>query len=333
MTLFSRSLIISISMLLISCESNRLDVQPSNIEPQIQIKRLDQDIFTFKPDELAQLKMQYGDFLDNYINGVLNIGAPNDEAVVHNIKGFRSDRYIRELRKEVDKKYNNIDFIEKELSGAFSYYQHHFPEKSIPQLVTCISGFNYSVVVTDSTLGIGLDMFLGADSEFYPKLGIPKYRSRLMTKDHLPIEAIKGWVMTEFPFEESKPDLLEKMVYEGKILYVMDACFREKYDSLKIGFSLDQLIWCHQNEFNLWAHFVDKQLLYSKNQSDIVQYTGEGPFTNGFDKASPARTGSWLGWQIVRAFMDENPKISLKQLMEMKNAQKLLTDSRYKPKG
>ena len=50
---------------------------------------------------------------------------------------------------------------------------------------------------------------------------------------------------------------------------------------------------------------------------------------------SPWKTfkgAAWLGWQIVRKYMEENPKVTLAQLMAEKNAQKILTESKYKPK-
>ena len=77
---------------------------------------------------------------------------------------------------------------------------------------------------------------------------------------------------------------------------------------------------------------MQNKLLFSKNQSDIVQFTGEGPFTRGFDKVSPARTGGWLGWQIIKAYMNKHPEVSLAKLMEGNDAQAILRESGYKPK-
>ena len=196
-----------------------------------------------------------------------------------------------------------------------------------------MSGFNYALGVTEDHVGIGLDMYLGSDCEFYDKLGIPKYKSFNMTPENMVVDCMKGWIMTEFyPKKEDEATLLSKMIYEGKILYVLDALFPFSEDSIKIGYSQEELDWCKYNEFNLWSHFVDKQLLYTKNGSTIVQYTGEGPFTTGFDRASPARIGIWMGWQIVRSFMQKHENITLEQLMNEKNAQALLVKSGYKPK-
>ena len=58
---------------------------------------------------------------------------------------------------------------------------------------------------------------------------------------------------------------------------------------------------------------------------------GEAPFIQGFPDGSPGRIGHWLGWQIVKAYMEKNPTISIEKLMTHNNAQKLLNESKYKP--
>ncbi len=55
-------------------------------------------------------------------------------------------------------------------------------------------------------------------------------------------------------------------------------------------------------------------MLFSVNNSDIVKYIGEGPFTTDFNKESPARTGAWIGWQIVRKYMDENRRYFIQRV-------------------
>jgi uncharacterized protein YjaZ len=58
---------------------------------------------------------------------------------------------------------------------------------------------------------------------------------------------------------------------------------------------------------------------------------GESPFIQGFPEGSPSRIGHWLGWQIVKAYMLNNPKIPIKELMRNNNMQQILDASKYKP--
>ena len=43
-------------------------------------------------------------------------------------------------------------------------------EEKFPEIFTCITGFNNSIITGDSVLGISLDRYLGADCEYYPGL-------------------------------------------------------------------------------------------------------------------------------------------------------------------
>jgi len=56
----------------------------------------------------------------------------------------------------------------------------------------------------------------------------------------------------------------------------------------------------------------------------------DGPFTSGFAKESPSRVGKWLGWQIIRAYM-ENNELGLEAMFAEKDSQKILQLSKYKP--
>ena len=152
-----------------------------------------------------------------------------------------------------------------------------------------------------------------------------------MTPQNVPIDYVLGWMMTEFPRNAEKKDLLNEMVYNGKLLYLLDALMPDKADTLKIAYSGKQLSWCKQNEFNMWAYFVQKKTLYETNPAEIIKFTGEGPFTAAFNKESPSRVGNYIGWMIVRNYMKRQPKTTLEDLMAQKDAQKLLNQSHYKP--
>jgi hypothetical protein len=58
----------------------------------------------------------------------------------------------------------------------------------------------------------------------------------------------------------------------------------------------------------------------------------ESPFTSFFGNQSPGRVGAWTGWQICRSWVQKNPNKLLKDLMNELDAQKILAESKYKPK-
>ncbi len=229
------------------------------------------------------------------------------------------------------KKYPNTDAIKEKLLKSYQRFNYHFPKRAIPQAITMISGFNYSVVMADSTLAIGIETYLGSNSEFYTGLGIPKYKSMFMNEENIVPDAIRQWMLTAFPNNMNKQDFLSEIVYMGKIMYLTDAVLPETPDSLKIQYSTAQLDYCHQNEFNIWSYFAAQKTLYTTDQAEIIKFTADGPFTSAISKEAPARIGHWIGWQLVRQYMKNNPELSLQDLMNEEDAQLLLAKSKYKP--
>lgn len=318
------------------CNNDPLDVDVSRLEPKLEFKRLDQDLFALNPatgqTETEELKAKYSDFLTDYCVGVLRIGNPESESFGYTLAQFITDENMKALYDDVQNEYSDISEIEDGLTRAFSYYMYHFPDSTVPDIVFNISAMNYAIVATPTTLAIGLDMFLGADYPVYPMVGLPQYMIKNMKPQQVVPQSMKGWLQSMYETEAKRNSLLDHMVFEGKLLYAMDALLRETPDSIKIGFSPNDMTWCKTYEARIWAHLVDQELLYTTEYMDINKWINQAPFVSGIPKDSPGRLGQWVGWQIVRNYMEHNPKTSVIQLMENQNAQDILARSKYKPK-
>jgi len=321
---------------LASCGSDRLDVNTSNSSIQdITVLRLEQDIFKMDTNNIEsasnQLRAKYGNFYITFISMILNNGGLRDSSYSFRMKSFIRDYYMHKAYEDSQIKYPNTDAIKEKLLKSYQRFNYHFPKRAIPQAITMISGFNYSVVMADSTLAIGIETYLGSKSEFYTGLGIPKYKSMFMNEENIVPDAIRQWMLTAFPNNMNKQDFLSEIVYMGKIMYLTDALLPETPDSLKIQYSTTQLEYCHQNEFNIWSYFAAQKTLYTTDQAEIIKFTADGPFTSAISKEAPARIGHWIGWQLVRQYMKNNPELSLQDLMNEEDAQLLLAKSKYKP--
>lgn len=320
-----------------SCNNDpRIDVDVSEIPFEVKIQRLDNDLFEINPDSLLQeiplLRKKYGAFFDTYCRDIINLQSVNDTALAVSLKSFVTNSDISEIYKETQKLYPDLNFLEKDLTDAFKRYKHHFPDSNPPTVIANFSGFNYAVFTHDSTLAIGLDFFLGEKSIYYEMLAWPKYVVRNMNKPSLTPTALKGWALNTFENKEETKTLLDNMVFSGKILYLLDALLPETHDSLIIAYKNEQLEWCKANEANIWALFLDNKTLYSTDHNVLNKMMGEGPFTPGLPRESPARIGEFAGWMIVQKYMSEHPKITLAQLFAEKDSQKILAASKYKPK-
>jgi hypothetical protein len=328
-----------LAALFAGCSSNRLkDADISGVAlPPVQILRLDEDIFSTKPDSFPvvtqRMTTKYGNFYSTYIFNVLNHGEERD-SVFKSLKLFVTDPDINAVYKKSEQVYTSqeIKKLEDEFTQSFKYFKLHFPKTEMPQkCVSFISGWNYNITTMDSCLGLSLDMYLGKDNEYYQMLQLPRYKSRTMSKEYLVCDAMRGWIIHCFDKNETQSNLINHMIFYGKIYYALDAVLPFTEDSIKIGYTTAQMEYCKQYRKNLWAHFSEKDRLFKNDLKELAPYVSEGPFTSAIGKQCPPRIAMYIGWQIVRSYMDKNPDITLQQLMDEKDAIKILNKSKYKP--
>lgn len=332
------SLYLTLILLLTACSnSKRPDIGDSKIS--VKIQRFEEDLYLQRDKNVNEavtfLKKKYGVFFDDFIHRM--VGTPNlsPKEVLEIL--YRQKAYT-DLQKETDSVFTNFKALEESLSGAFSYIHYYYPKAPIPQFISFISGFAYQIPVGENYIGIGLDMFLGKDSKSYPALiaSIPLYQSRRFEPVYITPRVTEEYARQElFPVRDEDRSLLSQMIYNGKILYFMDKVLPETVnDTLKIGYTGRQLAWAKHFEGNIWAVLLEESLIFNSDFQKIHVYLTDGPFTPGLgDKGESApKLGIWIGWQIVKKYMQENPQVTLQELMANTDAQKILTKARYKPK-
>lgn len=323
---------------LFSCKQDkRPDVSHINLE--VQILRFDRDLFAgqAKPVEQtdALLRQKYGNFYDDYINRIVgngNISGPDILRVLY------KDQAYQDLNHDADSVFKDLRPIEGDLSEAFKYISYYYPKTHVPKFIGFVSGFEVQTPIGDNYMGVGMDMFLGKNSRFYGAIvqNVPKYISRRFSPEYVVPRLTETFAKEElFPERDEDRTLLSKMVQNGKILYFMDQVLDPAVpDSVKIGYTDQQLGWCKAFEGNIWGYFMENDLLFNTDYQKIQVFLTEGPFTPGLGekKESAPKLGVWMGWQIVRKYMEENPNITLQQLMAERDAEKILRASGYKPK-
>ena len=257
----------------------------------------------------------------------------NDTANVQQIRDFVSDTQLISVFRETMEVYPNLDNAEGQLSDAFSRYRYFFPEKELPVVYTYISDLYYEkpVLQTDEAIVVALDVYLGSSFPLYQHLGLPFYKIRCMEPANLSVDVMKTLYFNEIAPSYKQNTLLDRMIESAKPMLFLDAVMPFVHDSLKICYSGKKLKWAVQNEENVWAFLVGNQLLYTSDYQTQTKLIQDGPFTTGFSNKSPARLGVFIGWQILRSYVNRHPEVSLGQLLQLTDSQKILQESGYKP--
>jgi hypothetical protein len=320
---------------LAGCKHDKLKIDVSHIEISFNTYHFEKIFFDNETknviDTLLHIYVEHTEFIDIYTENVIQIGNIHHQEFPEYLHSFVSDTVIRQTADSVLTVFNNFSEISAEIEHGFKHYRHYFPDKPIPSVYTYISGFNESLVIAENFIGISLDKYLGINCGFYPLLGVPTYKTLNMHPGKIISDLFYAWGLTEFPNPDYNQTLLNQIIYHGKLMYFTNSMLPQVHDSLLIGYTNDQLEWCKNNEGNMWSYLIEKGELYSNERLSIQRYINDAPFTNTFSSDSPGRTGVWLGWQIVRSFMNNNKDITLKQLMEIDNAQDILNRSGYHP--
>ncbi|MBP8033220.1 MAG: hypothetical protein KAZ71_01415 [Bacteroidia bacterium] len=324
---------------LTGCGHNQLDIDTSSVKLEpIVFKRLDKDVFSLTPEnassKMNEYQKKYSTFYTRYISSIVNNGGKVDSLYSQTLLRFINNQDIKNAYRDLTKTYtdNDVELIGDDMTEAVKRFKVFFPKRKTPQqFVTFMSGFQYNVVYVDSTLGVGLDMYLGSSNVFYNMMELPKFRTRTMNKEHVLSDAVRGWIITEFDNADPVNNLLNHMIFYGKIFYVCDALLPNVQDSIKMGYTTAQMDYLGKYEKNVWGFFAKDNKLYDNDMKLVSEFTSDGPFTRAISKECPPRVAMWLGRQIVKSYMEHNENVSLDDLMNEKDAQKILSKSKYKP--
>jgi hypothetical protein len=224
------------------------------------------------------------------------------------------------------------------------YTHHYFPKYPLPEQLISFVGpmdaFYESTlgwsgdVITSSGLGIGLQMHLGGNSPLYAEeggQGYPQYISRRFEPSYIVVNSARNIIDDMFPDQPKNKTLVEQMVDKGKRMYVLDRLLPDVADTLKIGYTTNQLAGAYKSEAVIWNMFTENNFLYESDYQKIKSFVGEGPKTPELSDESPGYIALFTGWQIVKKYMNDHPDTSLEQLMQMDN-RKIFELSKYKPK-
>ncbi|MCQ2348476.1 MAG: hypothetical protein MJZ65_04725 [Paludibacteraceae bacterium] len=310
---------------------------PSNMDPQhIEIVRFDHALLNVSADSALQdirfLYDEYEAFMPVWTENILGIAADDTLYLAEALPQFLQDTLygFGETNAEVRRQFANIDTIQEQLDAAFTRLHYLYADLPLPLVYFFISGFNASILFVDDDLAVGTDMYLGGDWKYYNRV-VYEYQKQNMRKSCIPIDVVSAYLFRNIPYTSVKNRLLENMIYRGKIMYVLSLLLPDYPEYEIMGYTEDQWNWCIDNERAIWNHIMDKRDLFNSESMVLTSYLNDGPFTSEVSQDSPGRVGTWIGWRIAQSYMENNPDVTLQQLLEDGDAQLILRNSFYKP--
>lgn len=311
------------ALLLFSCKGeNKVEEKIAEVQVEkVTIERFDKEFYETKPDGLPELKSKYP-FLF----------PPETPDNVWLEK--QTEPFSKQLYTEVQKKFPNLDTLQTGVEDLYRHIKYYYPDTPKPRVVTLVyDALDMKSVYQGNLILIPLTIYLGKDNALY-KGAMDDYR----LPEHEPSQILPD-IVSAFSQQKGKMSnmtdntLLSLMIGYGKQLYMKDMLIPEVADHSKIGYTKQQLAWAKENEAEIWRYFVDKKLFFDNDAKLPARFINPAPFSKfylGFDNESPGRLGQWLGWQVVRSYMEHNKNVTLPELMQL-DAKTIFDNSKYKP--
>ena len=294
----------------------------------VTIDRLEQDLFSLKSvQEVAYFISSHPVLADEFLG---RQQYPSDSILALELYKRISNPYVDTLYNETIAAFGDLNALKLEFEEAFSYIKHYYPNFKAPQIKTMITGFGSSeMFVGKDQVIIGLEYYLGANAKYRPP-GIPQYILPRYDKSYIVPAVVLLYTDTFLKEDISDHTMLADMVYYGKKYYFAKQMMPCASDSVLVWYSGLELKDVEENKDAIWFHFLNNELLYETNHFEKQKYMDERPNVAEIGEKCPGRIGSWVGLDIIRAYMENNPNISLQELMANPNAKNILSKSKYK---
>ncbi|NBL64739.1 gliding motility lipoprotein GldB [Flavobacterium sp. NST-5] len=314
------SLLLFLIIAFVNCDKkSKIEKQIEEVPVKLEVERFDKIFYESAPTELTAIKAKFPYFFP--------AGEPDEVWLAK-----KKDPLLNEVHDEVQKTFGDFSAETTELESAFQHLKYYYPQTNLPKIVTLISEVDVEsrIIYADTLLLISLDVYLGKDHRYYE--GFPQYQRKNFEKNQILPDVVQAFAETKTAIPTEK-NLLNLLIYHGKMLYFKDQIIPEASDADKIGYTNEELNWSQENEGYIWRYFVDENLLYDNDPKLPGRFVNPAPFSKFYleiDNESPGRIGQFIGWQIVRSYMKNND-VSLQDLLQ-KDAKEIFENSKYKPK-
>lgn len=325
--------ILAICLMMASCQEKKpaykakLDIKTEPYD--LEFDRYEAELFALDTADFQNELMKIQDRYRVFLSGDLN----NIEAVQY-LKDFATDPFSIVLYQKAKAVFPDLRQVEPMVEDVLAHFHYYYPDIELPKKAfTCITGVHPDeppVQIIDNQLVISLDWYLD-DEEIYDQIGMPRYMQVRTSKATLAKDVAKELYMNYIYEWRKQGQVVDEMVFCGRLNFFVEAMCPEMPDSVLLGYSSDQWHWAVENEGQMWADVVGNRRLYDAGLDAYMMFFGDGPFTQAYSNDAPSRLGEFFGLNIIRSFVSNN-ETTLQKLMQRKDLQNIFQDSGYKPK-
>ena len=304
-----------------SCSSNTYEVNVDEVPLNVEFVNLDSLAFhanwTQRDALFMNLKKKDEELFNFAFSFALEIPLTSDTAFRNGINRFYSNPYINALEQKMATKSKWREESRLTILNGFKRLSFFQPEWKKPASVYFInSRFAASAYCTDKSVAIGQERYLGSGDKLIQQLPSNQFYGWIkdaMQPNYVGSDALLVWISTH-GIEETSENFASEMIRWGKMLFLTHICLPELPESDVLRYAKKDFNWAVASEKSFWEYLVDEELLFKTDEETRMNFLHEGPFTTGLPQESPDRMGRFMGYMIVKQYM-ENNDVSPKELM------------------
>ena len=316
------SLFVCFAILFLSaCKYDPLNVDASETKIDLNFVNMDSLLFQANDDQLLELhqrfKEEIPEIYEYQLGYCIGISDLNDTAFVNSMRSFLADPYIKRVEERISDQFKDLSTHRNEIYSGFQHLKFHLPKVKIPESVVFMNSFFASnAFSTERQIGVGLERYLGKETDVILELPGDSFYQWMkdgLDERYLSRDALCSWIMTHI-VEDVSGNLAEQMIRWGKVIYLTEAAFPEKDKSILLRYSEEGMKWALDQERDIWDYLVREKLLFKIDERFKINMLNEGPFTVGLPEKGPDRLGQFIGWRMVRKYM-EIKRVSVEELI------------------
>ena len=324
---------ISTLILFYSCSNKDVCIPSpdiSEINISLDIDRLDKKLFKIRT------RTELKEILDkNFAFSEIFLGRsqyPFDSIFVNRFFELLHNPSIDTLWTETDSVFGDLQDIKVQFEDAFKRIKYYYPEFSPPKIQFVFTGLTHDMYVSDTLIIIGLDYYLGNGASYRP-VNIPDYILKRYRKENIVPNSLLLLSEKYNKIDIRDKTLLGEMVFYGKAFYFSKQMLPCIPDSIFLGYSPKEMKDIFGGQEIIWANFIENELLFDTNHHIKDKFIAERPKTFEIGENCPGRIGRWIGWEIVKDYIENNPDSNLPELMKNSNSRIIFEKSGFKPRS
>jgi hypothetical protein len=321
--LLKYSSVIVLAVNIVACNSNN-NPDVSDIKIDLSIRRFERELFAVANKASMQTLLNNN---ENYVKSLYRTFA-DDTAFVSHLYYLVKHPGTQKFYNETQTKFGDLENLKKELESAFKHIKYYYPDFKTPKVMTTFTGLENDMFVSDTLIIIALESFIGPKATYRPDQ--PNYVLNRYAEQYI-VPTIVRYLSNDYNKQNlGDQTFLADMVFFGKSFEFTKTMMPATPDSLIMGYSQATLdnTWAAQDQ--IWAHLIDKSVLYSKNPTQKEIYLGERPKVSEIGPECPGRIGQWVGWRIIGRYRTQKPDVTFESLMANANIAEIFRDSGYR---